>query len=116
MIIVSRFDSVWDEKRQGFVIVGTENIPCPDCEGDLKPYDTCKRHVTHLDDEEVGHRVLYVLRRLQCENCKKTHRELPNFIVPYKHPTKKGPGKNSGPGSKEPKSTLRVFGSSKHNL
>ncbi len=55
----------------------------------MKPYDTCKRHVTHLDDEEVGHRVLYVLRRLQCENCKKTHRELPNFIVPYKHYSRK---------------------------
>lgn len=53
---------------------------CPKCGGDLKQYDKVirivrtKRRVTN--NVEV--------RRLKCLRCGSIHRELPNYIYPYK--------------------------------
>ena len=61
-------------------MTGTETISCPNCQGDLKPYDRCKRGL--IDGEGV--KKMYWLRRLHCKACAKTHRELPDIMVPFK--------------------------------
>ena len=53
---------------------------CPLCGLRLFSHGTCKRRVTTEDGLEI-HR----LRVLKCRNCKRTHRELPDTIIPYKH-------------------------------
>lgn len=53
---------------------------CPNCGGYLKPYDKVQRLV-----RTKGRKSWYVrLRRMRCDNCHKIHRELPDFIFPYK--------------------------------
>lgn len=53
---------------------------CTICRNSLSYYDTVKRTVLLAGHEK---RRVYI-RRLQCENCGKIHRELPSFILPYK--------------------------------
>lgn len=57
-----------------------EKPTCPLCGSRLFSHGTCKRRVTTEDGLEI-HR----LRVLKCRNCKRTHRELPDTIIPYKH-------------------------------
>lgn len=53
---------------------------CPKCKGELKHYDTVKRIV-----RTKGRRTKYVyIRRAKCIICSSVHREIPNFIFPYK--------------------------------
>ncbi len=53
---------------------------CPDCGGDLIYYDDVFRIV-----RTKGRRTERVkIRRLQCNSCGHIHRELPEFIFPYK--------------------------------
>lgn len=59
----------------------TNTSTCPDCGGDLKHYDKILRIVRTKAREK--HRV--ILRRLRCVRCHRIHRELPEFIFPYKH-------------------------------
>lgn len=57
---------------------------CPVCkEGNLIFRDYCKRLVRHEDDESEWIRI----PRHQCDNprCRKLHRMLPDFLVPFKH-------------------------------
>lgn len=53
---------------------------CPLCGGDLKYYDKVKRIVRtkRRDTQWVK------IRRLKCVDCGVLHRELPDFIFPYK--------------------------------
>lgn len=53
---------------------------CPNCRGKLKYYDTVKRRIKGKTGKE---RILYI-RRFKCVECRKTHRELPPDIMPYK--------------------------------
>ena len=62
------------------VIVSLERIPCPICGGQLFTRGTCQRKAK----DSAGLTTIYQLRVLQCSNCHKTHRELPDFLVPYK--------------------------------
>lgn len=57
-----------------------EKPTCPLCGARLFSHGTCKRRVTTEDGLEIHH-----LRVLKCRNCKRTHRELPDTIIPYKH-------------------------------
>lgn len=53
---------------------------CPNCRNPLSYYDTVRRTVLG-----AGRSVRRVyIRRLRCENCGRIHRELPDFIFPYK--------------------------------
>lgn len=52
---------------------------CPVCGGALKVYGTCIRKVRQGD-----HTHQYHLRVMECRCCGKTHRELPEGIIPYK--------------------------------
>lgn len=53
---------------------------CPLCGSRLFSHGTCRRKSIEEDCLEIHH-----LRVLKCRNCKKTHRELPDTLVPYKH-------------------------------
>lgn len=53
---------------------------CPNCGGNLKYYDSVSRIV-----RTKGRASKYVkIRRVRCSNCKGVHRELPDYIFPYK--------------------------------
>lgn len=53
---------------------------CPNCGGDLKYYDTVRRIIRTKG--RMSNHVL--LRRLKCSKCKRLHREIPDYIYPYK--------------------------------
>lgn len=61
------------------VKVGTSN--CPKCDSELRYYDRVKRIVRTKN----GVKKYVYVRRLKCVNCKSVHREIPEFIFPYKH-------------------------------
>lgn len=54
---------------------------CPDCGGNLRYYDSVKRIVR----TRYGKTNFIKVRRLKCDVCKKVHRELPDYILPFKH-------------------------------
>lgn len=54
---------------------------CPQCGGKLKYLDKCKRIVKTTNGEKHW---IY-LRELKCIKCGKLHRELPDYLLPYKH-------------------------------
>lgn len=53
---------------------------CPKCGGQLKYYD----HVQRLVRTKFGNKKWVAIRRLRCCKCNAVHRELPDFIFPYK--------------------------------
>jgi len=61
-------------------VVSSEESLCPICGGVLSRRGSVKRGVIMPD----GKKKIYILRRNFCGKCKKTHRELPDFITPYK--------------------------------
>lgn len=53
---------------------------CPECGGQLKYYDSVKRIV-----RTKGHKTRkIIIHRLRCTDCGVLHRELPDYIFPYK--------------------------------
>lgn len=63
------------------MIDNQEKVSCPDCGGNLVRRGNKKRTIIHED----GSKQIFSLKRYYCEVCKKTHTEIPEFIVPYKH-------------------------------
>lgn len=63
-----------------FLIESSAISYCPVCGEPLVYRDTCKR-IMLLEGRESR---TYVIRRLQCHNCEKLHRELPDCLIPYK--------------------------------
>lgn len=61
-------------------MISNNESTCPKCGGDLKYYDSVKRLVRtkHGEKNQID------IRRFRCQKCNSTHRELPDFIVPYK--------------------------------
>ncbi len=53
---------------------------CPKCGGQLKYYDKVQRLVR----TKFGNKKWVTIRRLRCCKCRAVHRELPDFIFPYK--------------------------------
>lgn len=53
---------------------------CPKCGGQLKYYD----HVQRLVRTKFGNKKWVAIRRLRCCKCHAVHREIPDFIFPYK--------------------------------
>ena len=57
-----------------------KNFICPNCGHTLHYYDQVRRIV-----RTKGRQTRYVnLRRFKCPVCKKIHREIPDYIYPYK--------------------------------
>lgn len=84
MIIINDFIVEYNTKIGFYLIVSCETISCPCCSGILKPRGKVKRIVIEKPNEKLDEKRTYVLQRYICNKCKKCHRELPNFIVPYK--------------------------------
>lgn len=69
-------------EKNGMIYAYGKSFPaCPDCGEKMKVHGTCRRNVRTATYPEGK---LHALRVLICNSCKKTHRDLPNFIVPYK--------------------------------
>lgn len=64
-----------------YIFTGTDEVPCPVCGARLKVRGTCRRKLQTVSGEKR-----YRLRVMECtnEDCRKTHRELPAGIIPYK--------------------------------
>jgi len=58
-------------------------IPCPECSEGLAYRDS----VIRIFKVEGGNKNNLIIRRLQCCDCSRLHRELPDFLAPYKHYT-----------------------------
>lgn len=61
-------------------MVNNNESICPLCRGDLKYYDKVRRIVRTKRRETQWIKI----RRLKCVDCGALHRELPDFIFPYK--------------------------------
>jgi hypothetical protein len=59
----------------------TNTSTCPKCRGTLKYYD----RVDRLVRTKGGLKTRIKLKRFRCTSCNGLHRELPEFIFPYKH-------------------------------
>lgn len=53
---------------------------CPRCGGELIYYDCVKRYLRG----KYGRRRRVILRRMRCDVCHSIHRELPDYILPFK--------------------------------
>lgn len=61
-------------------MINIDEKVCPKCNGKLIYYDTVNRIVRMKNGV-----VKYIkIRRFRCKSCHSIHRELPNFIFPYK--------------------------------
>lgn len=61
-------------------MVHEDNILCPKCKGQLKHYDVVERHY-----KTKGGKVEVIrIRRSKCLMCGSVHREIPEFIFPFK--------------------------------
>lgn len=61
-------------------MISYDESTCPDCGGQLKYYDSVPRMV-----RGKMRKTRYVnIRRLRCTKCEHIHRELPDYIFPYK--------------------------------
>lgn len=63
----------------GYMITKNEKI-CPKCGGSLKKYDCVNRIVRTKQRASTKIKI----KRLKCVKCGCIHREIPNFIYPYK--------------------------------
>ncbi|MDR0354947.1 MAG: DUF6431 domain-containing protein [Deltaproteobacteria bacterium] len=80
MLIIINFTLV-EEYKGVYKVVNNLPIPLsPCCQAKFNKYGTRSR--TYIDEEEQKN-TLHI-RVLRCEKCGKIHRELPDFIVPYR--------------------------------
>ncbi len=61
-------------------MVTNNESTCPHCGGDLKYYDSVQRVVRTKGQDTKWVKI----RRLRCPDCCSLHRELPDYIFPYK--------------------------------
>jgi predicted RNA-binding Zn-ribbon protein involved in translation (DUF1610 family) len=81
MIIISNYEKKFDSETQFSLIISKENVPCPYCGGELLCRDHVTRGVIHAD----GTVETLLIRRMFCPDCGHLHRELPDFVQPFKH-------------------------------
>lgn len=62
-------------------MISDGELTCPSCGGYLKYYDSVRRIVRIKKGSKRWIRV----RRLICSSCGSTHRELPDYLIPYRH-------------------------------
>jgi rubredoxin len=61
-------------------MITNDKLTCPNCGGDLKYYDKVQRIV-----RTKGRNSKWIeMRRFRCVDCGHVHRELPDYIFPYK--------------------------------
>lgn len=81
MIIISQYEKKFNSKTQIFSIISKENVPCPYCGGELRYRDCVVRDVI----QPSGTVETLQIRRMSCPDCGHLHRELPDFVQPFKH-------------------------------
>lgn len=69
-----------NESDDVMVITGQEQSNCPDCHRLMRPHGRCLRYVCFPAQE----RTKLLIRVFFCPECRRYHRELPDFIVPHK--------------------------------
>lgn len=62
-------------------MVSNDVLVCPNCKGVLKYYDSVKRIVRTDNGQILWTRI----NRLVCCDCNATHRQLPQYLLPYRH-------------------------------
>lgn len=77
MIIITNYTSLC--KGELVIITGPTDSNCPICGGSLSVRSTCVRKVRK---EGTAQRLR--LRVMKCRVCQKTHREIPDDVIPYK--------------------------------
>lgn len=74
-------ESLDDESNDDVcVITGLEQVDCPDCKTSMRSHGRCFRYICFPAQD----RTKLSLRVFFCSDCRHYHRELPDFIVPYK--------------------------------
>lgn len=68
-------------KNKIHIITGTKPSVCPICASMMRPHGRCRRFL-RISGEK---RIILSIRVFFCVQCHRYHRELPDFIVPYKH-------------------------------
>lgn len=56
------------------------SVVCPNCGGYLSGYD----HVKRIVRSKYGDRKFVNIPRYRCKRCKRLHRAIPSYILPYK--------------------------------
>jgi hypothetical protein len=80
MISIHKYRKEYNKSQDVYIVKAGETIPCPICGETLRPKGWPKRVVI----EEDGTKSIIKVQRRKCSGCKKYHRELPDFIIPYK--------------------------------
>lgn len=62
-------------------MIRSSSTECPKCGGKLKYVGPVKRMIR----TKGGHTYWIRIRRMMCVDCGTVHRELPDFLLPYKH-------------------------------
>lgn len=77
---VNSYTKLFNQRKEKSCMISDNQSICPKCGGQLKYYD----HVRRLVRTKFGNKKWVAIRRLRCCNCHAVHRELPDFIFPYK--------------------------------
>ena len=81
MVMITQFEKSYNPKTEKIHISGNKYPVCPKCDKTMAYRDTCDRHGLNADAICQW----YVLRRFKCVDCNNIHREIPDFLFPYKH-------------------------------
>lgn len=80
MVIIKDYSLDRKSNSEILYVKSFETVPCPYCSGVLMVSGSRNRQLVESD----GFKVTLRIRVLQCDNCERTHRELPDVIIPYK--------------------------------
>lgn len=84
MIIVANYKEYYNDAKGYYTIRVYQQLNCPMCFSDQLKVIGRHRRYARLG---TGERIRYSLKRYQCSGCGKTHVELPDSIIPFKHYT-----------------------------
>jgi len=80
MVIISKYTLEYNKEKNIYYVETDEVSICPICTSELIKNGRKKRKTIREENKLIN----LSLRRLKCRKCNKTHRELPDCIVPYK--------------------------------
>ena len=80
MIIIIKFKVEYNPEEQVYYVRAAEIVPCPDCDGELRKRGWRRRGLLKANRKPYPLKV----QRYIYKKCGKSHRGLPDIIVPYK--------------------------------
>lgn len=78
MVILTDYELV-ENPEKGFFVRSSEQNVCPACNGKLQVIGSRQRKLI----KSTGEKIILVIRRLRCDECKSIHHELPDKLIPY---------------------------------